>query len=333
MKYILIITALVTAIIAIKGETWDSSKSGIKRITVSGWAVAFFALISAFFSIYIEYSEQNIKAEKKLESDHKRFHTLEQLVDDFHQIELLAFEFEKDSDISQVLVKVQLHTKFIKDSIELNLSLLTPEELLNFEGFLRFSNEEIEERKLGTDFMNNSPMPELARHAREIRFRLCEPMLNQSLYCNYLQANPTAYEFFAHEDPKMIEAISQAKKTLPNLLKKIPELRNENIKLMIKVAIPLGDGTREHIWLGNIRYLSNKIVGEIGNQPVDALHVSFGQKYTAEFDDVSDWMAIKNGVVHGGYMLRVNLSRMSDYELDRFSSCFKYKIPKNILVL
>ena len=102
---------------------------------------------------------------------------------------------------------------------------------------------------------------------------------------------------------------------------------------MIKVAIPLGDGTREHIWLGNIRYLSNKIVGEIGNQPVDALHVSFGQKYTAEFDDVSDWMAIKNGVVHGGYILRVNLSRMSDYELDRFSSCFKYKIPKNILVL
>jgi len=124
MKYILIITALVTAIIAIKGETWDSSKSGIKRITVSGWAVAFFALITAFFSIYIEYSEQNIKAENKIESDHKRFHTLEQLVDDIHQIELLAFEFEKASDISQVLVKVQLHTKFKNKRGQVNFKII-----------------------------------------------------------------------------------------------------------------------------------------------------------------------------------------------------------------
>jgi len=224
MKYILIITALVTAIIAIKGETWDSSKNGIKRITVSGWAVAFFALITAFCSIQIEYSEQSLEADKKLENEHKRFHTLAQLVNDFHQLELLAFEFEKVSHIPQVLIKVQLHTKFIKDAIELNSHLLTSSELLNFQKFIRFSNEEMAESKSGVDFMNDIPISELARYAREIRFRLCEPMLRKSSYCNYLQANPTANEFFVHEDPKMHEAMFQAKKYLPELLKKIPDL-------------------------------------------------------------------------------------------------------------
>jgi len=333
MKYLLIITALVTAIIAIKGKTWDSEKNGINGITVSGWAVAFFAVITAFVSIYVEYSEQSFKAEKKVESEYKRFHTLEQLVDDIHQIELLAFEFEKASDISQVLVKVQLHTKFIKDAIELHSNLLTPEELLNFEEFIRLSNEEIAERESGSDFMNNCPMPELARFAREIRFRLCDPLIGESPYCSYLQSNPTANEFFAHEDPRMLEAISQAKNSLPEALKNIPELKNENTELLVKVAIPVGDGTREHIWLGNVSYSSNKIVGEISNEPVGALHVNFGQKYISELDDVSDWMAIRNGVVYGGYMLRVNLSRMSEYELDIFFTAFKYKIPKEIMVL
>lgn len=333
MKYFLIITAFVTAIIAIKGETWDASQTGIKRVTKTGWLIFFFALISASISIYVEYSEQSVKHKKQAQSEHKRFHTMERLVYDFHQIELLAFEFEKSEDISQVIRKVQLHTKFIKDSIELNLSLLTPEELQNFEDFIRLSNEEIEERKLGADFMNNIPMPELARYSREIRFRLCKPILSESYYCNHLQANPTANEFFAYEDPKMLVAMSQAKKTLPELLNKIPELRSQNIELQVKVAIPVGDGSREHMWLGNVSYINSKIVGEIKNHPVEALHVRFGQHYTARFEDVSDWMAIKNGVVHGGYMLRVNLSRMSDYELDRFFSSCKYEIPKEILEL
>lgn len=333
MKYFLIITALITAIIAIKGETWDASQTGIKRVTKTGWLISLFALISASISIQIEYSEQSVKNKQKALNKHTRFHTMEQLAYDFHQIELLAFEFEKSGDISQVLRKVQLHTKFIKDSIELNSSQLTPEELINFEDFIRLSNEEIEERQLGTDFMNNIPMPELARYSREIRFRLCKPMLNKSYYCNYIQTNPTANEFFAHEDPKMLVAMSDAKKTLPKLLNKIPELRSQNIELQVKVAIPVGDGSSEHMWLGNVSYINNKIVGQIRNYPVVALHIRFGQHYTARFEDVSDWMAIKNGVVHGGYMLRVNLGRMSDYELDRFFSSYKYEIPIEILVL
>jgi uncharacterized protein YegJ (DUF2314 family) len=333
MKYLLIITALVTAIVAIKGDTWDSSNSGLRKITLSGWAVALLALITASVSIYIERVEQTVKSEKKVENDHKRFHTLEQLVDDFHQIELLAFEFEKNSDLSEILIKVRLHTKFIKDSIELNSNILTQQELFNFENFIRFSNEEIVESESGSDFMNDSPMPELARFAREMRFRLCEPMLGKSSYCNYLQLIPTANEFFAHEDPRMLEAMSQAKKTLPEALLKISELKTYNTELQVKVAIPVGDGSREHMWLGNVNYKNNKIIGNIGNEPVDALHIRFDQIYTAELDDVTDWMVIKNGVVYGGYMLRVNLSRMSDYELKRFYTHFKHKIPEDILLL
>lgn len=332
MKYLLIITALATALLAIKGETWNSANNGFKKITLSGWLVAFFAIITASTSIYIEHTEQSTKEEKKIEHKHKRFHTIEQLVDDFHQIELLAFEFEKSSDISHILEKVRLHTQFIKNSIELNTKTLTQQELLNFEQFIRFSNEEILENESNSSLMNGTPMSELARFAREIRFRLCEPILYESSYCYYLQSNPTANEFFAHEDPRMLKAIAQAKKTLPSVLKQIPKFASNNSKLLIKVAIPVGDGTREHMWIGNINYEKNKITGNIGNHPMNALHIVFNQNYTAEIDDVSDWMVIKNGVVYGGYMLRINLSRMSEYELDEFYTHFKHKIPQDILL-
>ena len=336
MKYLLIITALITAILAIKGQTWEPTNKGLKKITFSGWAVALLSIITASTSIYIEYAEQTVKVTNKIESEHKRFHMIEQLVDDFHQIELLAFEFEKSSDISNVLVKVRLHTQFIKNAIELNTGIITKQELLNFEEFIRFSNEEIVERETGSDLMNNVPMPELARFARfarEVRFRLCEPIIEQSSYCSYLQSNPTANKFFAYEDPRMLQAMALAKETLPAAIKNIPELKTNNSELLVKVAIPVGDGSREHIWLGNVRYEKNKVTGNIGNQPVHALHITFNQEYVAELDDITDWMAIKKGVVYGGYMLRVNLSRMSEYELNRFHTHFKHKIPKNILLL
>lgn len=281
----------MTAIIAIKGETWNSTNTGLKKITISGWLVVLLALATACTSIYIEHVEQSDKEQKQIENEHKRFHILEQLVDDFHQIELLAFEFEKDSDISKVLVKLRLHTKFIEDAIGLNVNILTQQELLNFERFIRFSNEEIVESESDSDLMNDIPMPELARFAREIRFRLCEPILTESSYCYYLQSNPTANEFYAYEDPRMLEAMAQAKITLPAALKKIPELKPYNAELQVKVAIPVGDGSHEHLWLGNISYKNNKVIGNIGNQPVEALHVNFAQKYIAELDDVSDWMA------------------------------------------
>lgn len=333
MKYLLIATALIMAIVAIKGETWNSNRKGLKKITWTGWITGLLAFVTASISMYIENVEQSIKYNKKVESVQKRFCIIEQLAYDFHQIELLAFEFEKHSNLFQVLLKVQLHTKFIKNSIEINSELLTQQELLSFERFIRLSNEEVTESKIGKNFMNDSPMSELARFARGMRYTLCEPILENSEYCNNLQSNRTANEFFIQEDLRMVEAISQAQKTLPEVLSKTSELKDYNLELQVKVAIPVGDGSREHMWLRNVKHTSGYIIGKIDNQPVEALYIDFGQTYTAEFSDVSDWVVVKNGMIYGGYMLRVSLSRMSNYELEYFYTHFKYIVPKDILLL
>ena len=68
---------------------------------------------------------------------------------------------------------------------------------------------------------------------------------------------------------------------------------------------------REHIWLTEPKLEPATVIGTINNEPVDVTSVKLGQVVTAPLKDVSDWMYVENGVLRGGYTLRVLLDKMS----------------------
>jgi predicted histidine transporter YuiF (NhaC family) len=55
MEYFGQIIIFFAALIAIKGNTWDESKSGIKKLTTNGWLTMILALIGLIVSCVVVY--------------------------------------------------------------------------------------------------------------------------------------------------------------------------------------------------------------------------------------------------------------------------------------
>ena len=80
----------------------------------------------------------------------------------------------------------------------------------------------------------------------------------------------------------------------------------------VKVGFPWGiKDDREHIWLIEPKLDDTSVTGKVNNEPVDVMTLKLGQVVTAPLKDVSDWMYVENGVLRGGYTLRVLLDKMS----------------------
>jgi uncharacterized protein YegJ (DUF2314 family) len=113
-------------------------------------------------------------------------------------------------------------------------------------------------------------------------------------------------------DAAMSAAIAKAQATLDTFKCALaaPPVKAESFS--IKVGFAWGTkGEREHIWLTEPKFDGTSIQGKINNEPVDATNLVLGQAVTAPLKDVSDWMYVEDGVLRGGYTLRVLLDKMS----------------------
>jgi uncharacterized protein YegJ (DUF2314 family) len=77
------------------------------------------------------------------------------------------------------------------------------------------------------------------------------------------------------------------------------------------VKVPITDnGETEHFWLINITYANDQFDGEIGNDPGIVKNVEFGQKWTVKKDEISDWLYMRDGKMHGNYTMRPLMKNM-----------------------
>lgn len=116
---------------------------------------------------------------------------------------------------------------------------------------------------------------------------------------------------FKTDDAQMNAAITRARASLPRFWQMLANPDRSVSKLLLKVAIPVGDGGHEHIWLVDIRRKGSRITGVIDNEPVRATHLRKGETYVFEEGDISDWMFWRNGKIVGSETLRVMMTRMS----------------------
>jgi uncharacterized protein YegJ (DUF2314 family) len=82
------------------------------------------------------------------------------------------------------------------------------------------------------------------------------------------------------------------------------------------------DGAVEHFWLTDVVYADGKFTGQIGNDPGMVDNVSFGQDWTIAKGDISDWMFMRDGKMHGNYTLRPLLVTLPEDQAEEFRAMF-----------
>jgi len=113
-------------------------------------------------------------------------------------------------------------------------------------------------------------------------------------------------------DPAMSSAIAKAQATLEAFKSALAAPPAKAESFSVKVGFAWGTkGDREHIWLSEPKLDGTSVSGKVNNEPVDATNLVLGQAVTAPLKDVSDWMYVEDGVLRGGYTLRVLLDKMS----------------------
>jgi len=124
--------------------------------------------------------------------------------------------------------------------------------------------------------------------------------------------------------------IEKAKKTLKVDFLDVFEnkLDLDNYNYSIKMAIRNFE-QEEHVWIDNLRYdNSSALMGFIANQPKHLTHVKSGDKIKIEYDDVVDWMYLKDDVLYGGYTIKAMAENMGAEQIKAFEERLGFKLEK-----
>ena len=112
----------------------------------------------------------------------------------------------------------------------------------------------------------------------------------------------------------MNAAISKARGSLTEFWKLFEHPEHGETDFCLKVMIR--DGTEiEHFWVRNLENKAGKIFGTVNNDP-DIVHsVKLGDRIQVPEADISDWLYMQSGKMHGNYTLRVLFKQMSAAEV------------------
>ncbi len=88
------------------------------------------------------------------------------------------------------------------------------------------------------------------------------------------------------------------------------------------VKAPIRDKANgvEHFWLIKITLTNGRFVGEINNKPGIVKNVKLGDRYSVAIDEISDWMFVRNDLMHGNYTSRVLFPLMDPDEAQLMKS-------------
>jgi uncharacterized protein YegJ (DUF2314 family) len=122
---------------------------------------------------------------------------------------------------------------------------------------------------------------------------------------------------YADSDARMNAAIEHARALLPLFLQ---EFRGSNAPgaFTIKAGLATSDGGREHIWIGELRYEGEQLVGVLINEPYDLPGLRLGSRVEINPADISDWTIATPDGVYGGFTTRVMIEDMPPAQAEQY---------------
>ena len=130
---------------------------------------------------------------------------------------------------------------------------------------------------------------------------------------------------FNAEDEGMNAAMRRARNTLAEFEARLskPPATQQHIGLKGRFE---EDGNVEHMWVDDIEITAEGYRGKLGNHPVDIQSIDVGSEVLVKRENVSDWMAIDDGKLVGGFTLRVQRGRMTPEQRADFDASADFVI-------
>lgn len=120
-----------------------------------------------------------------------------------------------------------------------------------------------------------------------------------------------------YSETEMANAIARAKSEVDVFIATLE--RGNASDFAIKMPVEDGDKS-EHFWIVEVSYSDGVFEGIIGNEPGIVSNVSFGQTVRVRKEDITDWMFMRDGKIHGNYTMRPLLATMSREEAEFYRS-------------
>lgn len=130
---------------------------------------------------------------------------------------------------------------------------------------------------------------------------------------------------FDNRDGEMAAAIREARDSVQGFIAELPALRGRGDYIAIKAAIP-GDRGTEHVWLSSPSISDGTFHGVIDNVPLGG-RLKLGDSVTVKVSEISDWMAVRQGELYGGYTVILGRARMSPAERATFDAGAPFRVP------
>jgi uncharacterized protein YegJ (DUF2314 family) len=114
-------------------------------------------------------------------------------------------------------------------------------------------------------------------------------------------------------DQEIGAARQQARDAIAEFKRRLAEPPASQTDISLKAAFTDGEHT-EHMWLIDVETTARGFRGILVSTPVNLDHPKRGDTVEVTLEEVSDWYAIDDGWIVGGYTLRVMRSRKSPAE-------------------
>ena len=129
----------------------------------------------------------------------------------------------------------------------------------------------------------------------------------------------------ADDDTSMQSAIERARETVGRFVEVLPELQQRGIYVSIKVPINEGDDV-EHIWVADLRVEEGSFHGVLANQPVYG-PLNVGDPVSTPVEQISDWLALINNELYGGFTIFVTRDKMGEEDRKNFERDVGFNMP------
>jgi uncharacterized protein YegJ (DUF2314 family) len=138
-------------------------------------------------------------------------------------------------------------------------------------------------------------------------------MGSTSIGCSKSKPKAENFSEVADDDPEMAAAITKARQTLPEFwaIHDSPKNGETGFALKVKITDPNG---AEHFWVNNLKRSGGKTTGTINNNAEIVRSVKNGDQITIPEADISDWMYVRGGKIHGNETVKALYKTMSPEE-------------------
>ena len=127
------------------------------------------------------------------------------------------------------------------------------------------------------------------------------------------------------DDPLTARAINEARKTAGQLVQAFRTRGAAQRDFRFKILVA-ERGLVEQYWVALESADEHGFTGTISNHPGDITSVKFGQRVTVPAREISDWMYVDNGVLKGGYSVRLMRDRLQPEERQEFEREMGFRI-------